>query len=102
MTTPFWRQFDRLDKNLYDYKRMLGIEILSKNDKVKFNDITYQHSMFIEGVRIEKNKTVVWKVKNSYGEKYNQKGYFVMTDSYFDDFVIMIQINKKYVDINEK
>lgn len=89
-----------LDKNLYDYKRMLGIEILSKNDKVKFNDITYQHSMLIEGVKIEKNKTIVWKVKNSYGEKYNQKGYFIMTDNYFENFVIMIQINKKYIDIN--
>ena len=86
-----------LDKNLYDYNKFLGIEILSKGEKVKFNDITYQHSMLIEGVKLENSKPITWKVKNSYGEKYNRKGYFAMTDSYFNDFVMMIQINKKYL-----
>ncbi len=86
-----------LDKNLYDYNKMLGINILSKDLKLKFNNINYEHAMLITGVKIIDDKPVVWKVKNSYGDKYNKKGYFVMTNDYFDNFVIMLQVNKKYL-----
>ncbi|HBM75876.1 MAG TPA: aminopeptidase, partial [Clostridiaceae bacterium] len=38
-----------------------------------------------------------WKVENSWGEKNGEKGYFVMNDSWFDEYTYEVIINKKYL-----
>ncbi|MCD6337208.1 MAG: aminopeptidase, partial [Candidatus Marinimicrobia bacterium] len=38
-----------------------------------------------------------WKVENSWGDKNGNKGYFVVSDTWFDQYVYQIVIDKKYL-----
>ena len=60
-------------------------------------DIDYQHVMLITGVHIENDKIVRWKIEDSYGDKVHKDGYYIMNDNFFDDFVIEVMIDKKYL-----
>jgi bleomycin hydrolase len=43
------------------------------------------HAMVISGVHLDANgKPVRYKVENSWGETKGDKGYFVMTDAWFE------------------
>lgn len=53
--------------------------------------------MVITGVHIENNKPIRWKAENSYGDKLYKEGYYIMNDNFFNDFVLMVIINKKYL-----
>lgn len=50
------------------------------------------------GVQIENNKPIRWKVLNSYGKESNINGYLVMNDNFFDEYVTMLGINKKFIE----
>lgn len=54
--------------------------------------------MTITGVHLENNSPIRWKVEDSYGDKEKVNGYYIMNDNYFDDFVITIIVDKKYLD----
>lgn len=47
------------------------------------------HAMVITAVHIDPstNKPVRYKVENSWGDKVGDKGYFVMTDAWFEQCV---------------
>lgn len=46
---------------------------------------------------IVKNKTVKWKVENSWGKQFGKNGLFMMSDGWFDDYVFTVIVHKKYV-----
>ena len=50
------------------------------------------HAMVISGVHIDptSGRPTRYKVENSWGEDRGDKGYFVMTDRWFDECVILI------------
>lgn len=54
--------------------------------------------MVLSGVDIKDNKTVKWKVENSGGKDPGDKGYFIMSDEWSDEYVYEVAINKKYFD----
>lgn len=89
-----------LDTRLYNYKEMLGIESLTKEEALNMYNIRYHHAMIFCGVHLVNNKPIRWKIEDSYGDKEKFNGYYIMNDNYFDEFVINIVIDKKY--LNEK
>ena len=38
-----------------------------------------------------------WRVENSWGEESGNKGFFVMTDEWFDEYMFEIVVDKKYL-----
>ena len=44
-----------------------------------------------------KYKPIRWKVQNSWGDDRGKKGYFLMTDKWFTDYVYECVVNKKYL-----
>lgn len=86
-----------MDSNLYNYKDVFNIDLLSKDEALSLYDIDYQHVMLITGVHIENDKIIRWKVEDSYGDKVHKDGYYIMNDNFFDDFVIEVIIDKKYL-----
>ena len=53
--------------------------------------------MTLVGVDVIDGKSVRWKVENSWGDENGEKGYYVMTDDWFDQFTFEVIINKKYL-----
>ncbi len=86
-----------LDTGLYKYEEDIGIRRLTKEMAMKLNETYIQHFMVLTGVHIENGKPIRWKVEDSYGDKEKVNGYYIMNDNYFDDFVITIIVDKKYL-----
>ena len=52
----------------------------------------------IEGVNLdEEGKPNRWRVENSWGDAPGKKGYYVMSDEWFDEYMYQIVVNKKYL-----
>ena len=61
------------------------------------SDIYTEHAMIFCGVNIIEGKPQRWKVEDSYGDKDRFNGYYIMNDNYFDEFVLNVIIDKKYL-----
>ena len=49
------------------------------------------------GVDIVKDKPKKWRVENSWGDKGGDKGYYLMTDKWFDQYNYEVVVDKKYL-----
>lgn len=85
-----------LDSNTYNYEKVFGFKRLTQEENLNLHSITLAHAMSFVGVHIIDEKPVRWKVENSWGDKDN-KGYFIMNDNYFNDFVMNAIIKKEYL-----
>lgn len=54
------------------------------------------HAMVLTGVHAIDGKPIRWKVENSWGEYGKHEGYFVMTDKWFDEYVLQIVTNESF------
>ena len=92
------RQLGLLDTNIYKRDELFDVDFsMSKADKLDSSESMMDHAMVITGVDLVDDKPTKWKIENSWGEKPGFKGYFVMSDSWFDDFVYQAVINKKFL-----
>lgn len=87
-----------LDVDSWDYKLGFGIEMnLSKKHRLQTGSSQMTHAMVLTGVHLIDGKPVRWKVENSWGEYGSHKGYFVMTDRWFDEYVLQVVTNASHV-----
>ena len=92
------RQAGLLDTNLYRRDQLFDTDFtMTKAQMLDSGESMMDHAMVITGVDIVDGKPTKWKIENSWGVKPGFKGYFVMSDSWFDDFVYQAVINKKYL-----
>lgn len=92
------RQAGLLDTNLYRRDQLFDTDFtMTKAQMLDSGESMMDHAMVITGVDIVDGKPTKWKIENSWGEKPGFKGYFVMSDSWFDNFVYQAVINKKYL-----
>ncbi|KAI3403614.1 hypothetical protein KGF56_003541 [Candida oxycetoniae] len=89
-----------LDTTAYDYQSVFDVDSkLDKAQRLEVGASQMTHAMVITGVHIDPstNKPVRWKIENSWGENSGNKGWYMMTDEWFDEYVYQIVSNKKYV-----
>jgi bleomycin hydrolase len=53
--------------------------------------------MLFTGVDLVNDKPTKWRVENSWGDKSGAKGYFLMTDKWFDEYNFEVVVDKKYL-----
>ena len=82
--------FDYLSAFDIDYK-------FSKEDMLDFHASVMNHAMCLTGYNKKNGETNRYKVENSWGEDVGNKGYFIMSSSWFDSFVYQAVILKKYL-----
>ena len=90
-----------LDQDFLIYDDLFDNKIqLDKGDKLNYNNSYITHAMLIKGYDIDKNDNITkWLIENSWGEDDNDlKGYLIMSNRWFQDYVYEIVVNKKYVD----
>lgn len=86
-----------LDTRLYNYEDTLNLKTLSKEEALNLYDISMHHVMTFVGVNLIDNKPQRWKIEDSYGSKEKVNGYYIMNDNFFDEFVLSVVIDKKYL-----
>lgn len=86
-----------LDTRLYNYEDTLNFRKLSKEEALNLYDISMHHVMTFTGVNLIDNKPQRWKIEDSYGDKEKVNGYYIMTDNFFNEFVLSVVIDKRYL-----
>lgn len=77
-------------RNSILFKNAFDISLsLSKADRLHTNESAMTHAMVISGVHLDpqSGEPLRYKVENSWGEGSGEKGFFVMTDRWFDECV---------------
>lgn len=89
------------DDKSFDFVTPFGVDMkFDKAEMLDFYHSAMNHAMVITGVDLKDGKPVRWKIENSWGDDIGHKGYFVMTESFFKNFVYQAAIKSKY--LNEK
>ncbi|WP_154881568.1 C1 family peptidase [Lactobacillus intestinalis] len=96
------RQMDRktgyLSTNLYKLNDLFGVNLdMDKADRLRTGVGEVSHAMTLVGVDEDQGDIRQWKVENSWGEKSGSKGYFVMSNEWFNDYVYEVVVHKKYL-----
>ncbi|MDM8523521.1 C1 family peptidase [Desulfococcaceae bacterium HSG8] len=88
-----------LDPNIYDYGLVYGIPFnLDKAERLDYGHSRMTHAMVFTGVDLDEgNRPVRWRVENSWGTKVGDKGYMVMSDGWFDEYLYEVIVSKKYL-----
>ena len=92
------RQKGILAHNLYQTDAIFNIETkLSKKERLETGASGSTHAMTMVGVDVVNGKPRQWKIENSWGNKVGEKGYFVMDDNWFDEYLFKVVVKKQYV-----
>lgn len=71
---------------------------MSKEDRLDYSESLMTHAMVFTGVDLDdKGNPIRWKVENSWGERAGNKGYLVMSDAWFNEYMYQIAVDKKYL-----
>ncbi|MGY5139475.1 C1 family peptidase [Mycoplasmopsis gallinarum] len=88
-----------MDTNLYLIDQTLRpFNDLSKADRLNYRITSPTHAMTLVGVDLDiSGKPIKWEIENSWGDQKGNKGYFSMSDEWFDEYVFAAIVNPKYV-----
>ena len=95
----FHRTLGVMDMELFNYELFYGTNFdLDKAGRLEYGDSQMTHAMLITGVDLDsKNRPIKWRVENSWGNKNGDKGYHIMSDSWFDEYNYEIVVHKSYL-----
>ena len=95
----FHRTLGIMDIELFNYELFYGTNFdLDKAGRLEYGDSQMTHAMLITGVDLDsKNRPIKWRVENSWGNKNGDKGYHIMSDSWFDEYNYEIVVHKSYL-----
>lgn len=87
------------DINNYDYGSLFGTTFgMDKAQRIMTYDSGSTHAMTLTAVDLDADgKPVMWKVENSWGPDYGQKGCLIMTNEWFNEYMFRLVVDKKYV-----
>ncbi len=85
------RKLGLWDRELFDYKTLYGASFdLDKAQRLDHHQSLMTHAMLLTGVDVSGDRARRWRVENSWGDDNGRKGFFVMNDSWFDEYVFEI------------
>ncbi|KAG6378183.1 peptidase C1B, bleomycin hydrolase [Boletus reticuloceps] len=86
-----------MDTAYHQYEQAFNITLsLTKAQRLQTNESAMTHAMVISGVHVDEKtgRPVRFKVENSWGDDSGHKGYMVMSDKWFDEFVYQVVVHK--------
>lgn len=83
----------------FDYGSLFGTDFgMDKAQRIMTFDSGSTHAMTLTAVDLDaQGNPLKWKVENSWGADWGQKGALIMTDEWFNEFMFRLVVNKKYV-----
>lgn len=88
-----------MDTNAWDYELAFNTALgLNKEQRLRTGESLMTHAMVLTAVNIVDGKPNKWRVENSWGDSTGHKGYWVMSDDWFNEYVYQVVTAPKYVD----
>ncbi|XP_069471358.1 bleomycin hydrolase [Ambystoma mexicanum] len=90
------------DMNVFNHELLFGLSVkhLNKAERLIFGDSLMTHAMALTAVtekEAEEGAFEKWRVENSWGDDRGNKGYLIMTDEWFSEYVYEVVVDKKYL-----
>ena len=86
------------DADLFDYAAVYGTEFdLDKAARLEYHQTAMTHAMMFTGVDVVDGVPRRWRVENSWDDKVGNKGFFLMNDSWFAEYMFEIAVPKEYL-----
>lgn len=88
-----------LATNTYDFEASMAIQLTQdKAGRLDYSESLMTHAMVLTGVDLDQNgHPLKWKVENSWGDKVGDKGYFVASDAWMDEYTYQIVVRKEFL-----
>ena len=86
-------------EGMHDFTASMDILLTQdKAGRLDYSESLMTHAMVLTGVDLDENgKVKKWKVENSWGEKVGNKGYFVASDAWMDEYTYQIVVRKEFL-----
>ncbi len=93
------RDLGLMDTELYDYEGLYGVPFgMDKADRLDYGQSVMTHAMVLTGVDLDDaGRPRKWRVENSWGDKGGDKGFMVMTDAWFDEYLYEVLVDRRYL-----
>ena len=89
------RQLGVWDAELFDYAAVYDADFaLDKTARLEYGQTRMTHAMLFTGVDVVDGYPRRWRVENSYGDTIGDKGFCVMNDSWFNEYMFEIAAPK--------
>jgi bleomycin hydrolase len=93
------RELGLMDLDIFDYEGLYNVPFgMTKAERLDYGSSQMTHAMVFTGVDLDDDgKPIKWRVENSWGDKDGDKGHFVMTDPWFDEYNYEVVVEKRYL-----
>ncbi|MCY4417523.1 MAG: C1 family peptidase [Chloroflexi bacterium] len=86
------------DADLFDYGSVYNAKFeMDKAERLEYHQTAMTHAMLFTGVDVVDGKPRRWRVENSWDDKVGDKGFFLMNDSWFAEYMFEIAAPKSYL-----
>ena len=90
------------DDTRFDLTSAYNLDLkMDKGESLDYHASQMNHAMCITGVSFKEGKPSKWKIENSWGKDRAKDGYYIMSSSWFDQFVYQAVVDKKYLNTDE-
>ncbi|KAI4602155.1 hypothetical protein KJ359_009392 [Pestalotiopsis sp. 9143b] len=91
-----------MDLDVVDYELGFNVGILGGLDKaarLRVGESAMTHAMVLTAVHVDERtgRPVRWRVQNSWGEDVGEKGWFVMSDAWMDEFTYQAVVDSRFL-----
>ena len=95
-----------MDPAALDIDGLLGLPVMAGLDKagrLDYGESLMTHAMVFQGVNLDsEGKPTLWRVENSWGDDRSRKGWDIMSDEWFSEYVYQVVVDKKYLTEEER
>ena len=96
------RELGIWDDQKFDLDTPFGLNlIMNKGESLDYRASQMNHAMCITGVSFKNGEPRKWKIENSWGKDRAKDGYYIMSNTWFDQFVYQAVVDKKYLNEQE-
>lgn len=91
-----------VDVGLYDYESLFGVKFdMNKEERILSYQSGSSHGMALMGIDTTDNGDVTkWLLENSWGADSGYKGFLIMTDDWFDEYMFRLVIKEEFLPKN--
>ncbi|CAN5553809.1 aminopeptidase C [soil metagenome] len=88
-----------MDMDLFHYEHVYGFKPeMDKAERLMYGHSLMTHAMVFTGVDVnEAGNSTKWRVENSWSDAAGDKGFFQMSDAWFDEFMYEVVVHKSFV-----